>query len=92
MYLHCTYGVDRTGTVCYLLEALLGVSDADLRKDYELSAFKDSYINSEEFAVFVARVKMLDGDTTQEKVEGYLLSIGVTAEEIANIREIFLGE
>jgi hypothetical protein len=29
IYLHCTYGCDRTGTVCYLLEALLGVSEED---------------------------------------------------------------
>lgn len=92
IYMHCTYGRDRTGTVCYLLEALLGVSDGDLRREYEMSAFTDSYVNAEEFAVFVARIQMLEGATTQEKVEGYLLSIGVTAEEIDSIRNIFLGE
>ena len=91
IYMHCTYGRDRTGTVCYLLEALLGVSDGDLRKEYELSAFKDSYADLESYAVLVARVGMMEGDTTQEKVEGYLLSIGITAEQIANIRDIFLG-
>jgi hypothetical protein len=92
IYMHCTYGRDRTGTICYLLEALLGVSDRDLRKEYELSAFKDSYADLESYAAFVSRINMLEGNTTQEKVEGYLLSIGVTDEEIANIREIFLGE
>lgn len=92
MYMHCTYGVDRTGTVCYLLEALLGVSDADLRREYELSAFTTSYVNSEELAAFRMRISMLDGATTREKVEGYLLSIGVTEAEIASIRSIFLGE
>lgn len=91
MYLHCTYGQDRTGTVCYLLEGLLGVSDADLKKDYELTAFTGFALTPEEFAVFVDRVNSLDGNTTAEKIEGYLLSIGVTAEEIASIRDIFLG-
>ncbi len=37
IYLHCTYGNDRTGTICYLLEALLGVRDEDLLKEYRLS-------------------------------------------------------
>ena len=90
IYLHCTYGRDRTGTICYLLEALLGVSDKDLLRDYELSAFTDSYVNSVDFAVFVDRISQLEGNTTQEKVEGYLKSIGVTDAEIASIREIFL--
>ena len=91
IYLHCTYGRDRTGTICYLLEALLGVSDNDLRRDNELSAFTDSYVNSVDFAVFVDRINsQYEGNTTQEKVEVYLKSIGVTDAEIASIREIFL--
>ena len=91
MYMHCTYGRDRTGTVCYLLEALLGVSEEDLRREYELSAFTDSYVDSENFAVFLADLRRMEGNTMKDKVEGYLLSIGVTAEEIASIRAIFLG-
>ncbi|MBR5310947.1 MAG: tyrosine-protein phosphatase [Oscillospiraceae bacterium] len=27
VYLHCTYGLDRTGTICAILEALLGMSE-----------------------------------------------------------------
>ncbi len=92
IYLHCTYGRDRTGTICYLLEALLGVSDDDLYKDYELSLFTDSYIDTAGFVKFITRVEMLEGANTQEKVEGWLLSIGVTNEKIASIREIFLEE
>ena len=90
VYVHCTYGRDRTGTVCYLLEALLGVSDSDLEKDYSLSAFTDSYVNLPEFNTLTERVNLLSGNTTQEKVEGYLLSIGVTQEQINSIREILL--
>jgi hypothetical protein len=89
--MHCTHGKDRTGTVCYLLEALLGVSDSDLRKDYELSVFTYSKLDFEEFAVFVDRIDRMEGARTQEKVEGYLLSVGVTADEIASIRSIYLG-
>ncbi len=92
IYMHCTYGRDRTGTICYLLEALLGVSDEDLYREYELSIFTDSYANYAEFETFTGRVRSFEGDSTKEKVEGWLLSIGVSAEEIESIREIFLSE
>lgn len=92
VYLHCTYGRDRTGTVCYLLDGLLGVSKEDACKEYELSAFVDSYTNQEEFQLFRDKVDSFKGNTFREKVETYLLSVGVTPAEIHSIREIFLGE
>lgn len=92
IYIHCTYGRDRTGTVVYLLGALLGMSDGDLQIDYELSAFSYSTVNKDEFQHFKNEIRKLNGDTTQQKIEGYLLSIGVSSEEIAQIREIFLGD
>ena len=39
VYFHCTAGADRTGTLAFLIEALLGVSESDLSKDYELTTF-----------------------------------------------------
>ncbi len=91
MYMHCTYGRDRTGTVCYLLGALLGMSERDLYREYELSAFVDSYVSSENFAVFLAYIDLLEGETLSEKAEKFLLSVGVSAEEIESIKTIFLG-
>ena len=41
---------------------------------------------------FIAAFDSLDGATTQDKAETYLLSAGVTQEEINSIRRIFLGE
>lgn len=38
VYIHCTHGSDRTGTLVYLAEALLGVSDEDRNRDYDLTA------------------------------------------------------
>lgn len=40
-YFHCMSGADRTGTIAYLLLSLLGVSQSDKDKDYELTAFSD---------------------------------------------------
>ena len=39
VYIHCSHGVDRAGTLVYLAEMLLGVSEADIDIDYELSSF-----------------------------------------------------
>ena len=91
VYLHCTYGTDRTGTVVYLLEGLLGVDEETLLKDYKLSGLHHGAVSIEAMNEFVNNVKQLPGDTIEEKIEGYLLSIGITVDEIANIRAIFLN-
>ena len=39
IYFHCTIGTDRTGTLAYFLEGLLGVSEEEKLEDYELSYF-----------------------------------------------------
>lgn len=39
IYFHCWGGLDRTGTVAFVLEGLLGCSFTDMCIDYELSSF-----------------------------------------------------
>lgn len=39
VYFHCTSGADRTGTLACVLEGLLGMSQSDIDKDYELTTF-----------------------------------------------------
>ena len=39
VYFHCAGGADRTGSLAFLIEALVGVSESDLSKDYELTTF-----------------------------------------------------
>lgn len=92
IYLHCTYGQDRTGTVCYLLEGLLGVEETSMLKDYQLSGLHHGDVASNQFGEFVKTIEELPGSTIQNKIEGWLLSIGVTADEIEAIRAIFLEE
>lgn len=90
VYLHCTYGCDRTGTVCMLLEGLLGVSFEDVVRDYELSSLFALNVTRRNCAEFLDTLQALEGETFQGKIVGYLLSIGLTAGEIANIRSVFL--
>ena len=42
IYTHCTAGADRTGTLIYILNGLLGVSYEDLTRDFELTSFSSS--------------------------------------------------
>lgn len=90
VYLHCSYGADRTGTFCYLLGALLGMSEEDLHREWELSIFFAGGAFEEDMEKFLAHLSTFKGDTIQQKVENYLLSIGVTKSEINSIRNKFL--
>ncbi len=39
VYFHCNAGADRTGTLAYLINGVLGVSYEDLTRDFELTSF-----------------------------------------------------
>lgn len=92
IYMHCTYGLDRTGTVSYLLEAMLGLSDEDLKREYELSALFHLYTNIGMYDTMIFSLEVYEGETTQEKVINYLLDCGVTEEQMDSIRNIFIAE
>ncbi len=92
IYIHCTYGTDRTGTIIYLLGALLGVDEDTLYREWETSMFCLGNLPYDEMNSFIWRFKSINGYTTQEKAENYLLSIGVTQEEINSIKEILLTD
>ncbi|MBQ8657699.1 MAG: tyrosine-protein phosphatase [Clostridia bacterium] len=102
MYVHCNQGADRTGTLFYLLEGLLGVSYEDAVRDFELTSFSISglRLRDEEQPVFGNHVRwgimhkkiMTYGETYQSAVEAYLLSIGVSSEQIKKIKDILLTD
>ncbi len=39
VYIHCNAGADRTGTIAYLINGVLGVSYEDLTRDFEITSF-----------------------------------------------------
>ncbi len=90
IYLHCTYGMDRTGTICYILEALLGMSEDDLIRDYELSGLQNGGLDRDNILLVENKLKSYGGNNMQTNAERYLLSIGLTQNEIDNIKNIFL--
>ena len=94
MYMHCAYGADRTGTVCALLESLLGMKKDNVLKEYQLTGL--AYSDMEKVTIdsplanYFTLFEKYPGNTYKEKAENYLISCGVTEEEIASIRSIFL--
>lgn len=99
IYIHCTGGADRTGTVSFMINALLGVSELELIQDYEFTSFSVYHMrNTKEgdyqalFAEFMSTLNSFEGDTLSEKAESFLLSAGVTQVEINNFKAIMLGK
>ena len=92
IYLHDTYGMDQTDTVCYLLEALLGMNEDDLMRDYRISILCHNSLHNNDMNAFVEQFNTLSGNNPQLKAETYLKSAGITDEQIAAIRDIFLTQ
>ena len=92
MYLHCTWGRDRTGTVVLLLQGLLNVSKEDILQEYRLTGYVTPAVatNNKMDALFL-QLEGYEGATLQEKIINYLTTtVGVTTEEIETIQSIFL--
>ena len=87
---HCSIGTDRTGMVAFLINGLLGVSEEDLFRDFLFSNF--GYIGSMRtqsiIQTYMDTVDLAGGATLSEKIEKYLISVGVAAEDIAVVRRM----
>ena len=102
VYFHCAAGRDRTGTMAILLLGVLGVSESDMAKDYELtyfspadwSMYQGSYQHTRNNYSYPSVRKTIFNETTsgtyQERIEKYLLQIGVSQKDIDDFRSIML--
>jgi len=95
VYFHCWGGADRTGTVALLLEAILGVEYDDLCLDYELTSLSVWGDRSRKSDLFISFLAALDrvgepGESINHKAEEFLLSCGMTEEELGNLRKNLL--
>ena len=96
VYCHCYGGADRTGTLIFLLLALLGVSDSDLITDYELTSFSAFGTRSRKSDYFLAFQKALNCYGAESgpfavKAEYYFRSIGIERKKIKQFRTLMLN-
>lgn len=82
---HCRIGRDRAGAVAFILEALLGVSESDIRRDWEYTerAKGNSHFKYEKFDSLRAVFTSYPGVTINEKVAAYVKSLGYTDADIS---------
>ena len=99
--MHCSLGRDRTGTVIVLIQGLLGVSEKDIAIDYEFSSLSEYGTMDDPYNGFFPNClnsilnyinRNYSGDTLSERIENYMLDIGMTAEEITSIKTTLLEE
>ena len=107
VYYHCYGGADRTGTIGFLLGAVLGMSYTDLVIDFELTSYSSnpsrdyrSHLRNGPYNYWPRMVNYLKNTlhwgsekTIQESAEEFLVNdCSVDATKIAKIRNIMLED
>ncbi len=96
VYIHCAVGADRTGSLFGVILGLIGLSEKDMTEEYEMStlAFPDGNRTRHEWTwpAYMGEINKYEGKDFNEKIYNYVLSCGITAEEIETIRSIMLED
>ena len=101
IYMHCQGGCDRTGTLSFQLLGLLGVSESDLAKEYELSSFSNigfgrlrtttKAVDTYDYVGMVEALKAYSGTTVADKFYDFATTgCGISADTITNFRNLML--
>lgn len=99
IYFHCMIGRDRTGTLGFFIEQICGISDTDIKREFFLTplAYNDGSYMGDGFMwqeasmkTFRSLLKTYGNGNVRENSLQYLRDIGVTDEEMDNIRDILL--
>ena len=90
-YIHCAGGADRTGTLVCILLALLGVSEEDIEKEFELTNFADTgrtpLRNGKDWRRLRLEIEsVIGGDNFSEHVISYVSSLGFSEDDINSFR------
>lgn len=91
VYFHCTAGADRTGTLACVLEGLLGMSQSDIDKDYELTTFSSGSgsdanarrRNEPEWKKLINEINAVSGDNFRDKCVHF--AVGTCGMSMADI-------
>lgn len=100
VYFHCTAGADRTGTLACVLEGLLGMSQSDIDKDYELTTFysgsgTDALArrrNEAEWMRLINAINAISGDSFRDKCTRFAVgTCGMTMADINAYRAAMIN-
>lgn len=99
VYFHCAAGADRTGTLACVLEGLLGMSQSDIDKDYELTTFysgSDTDANARrrnesEWKGLISAINAKSGNTFRDKCVTFAAELGFTSAEINAYRKAMIN-
>lgn len=91
VYFHCTAGADRTGTLACVLEGILGMSQSDIDKDYELTCFYSGTgtdndarrRNETDWKGLINAINAVSGDTFRDKCVRF--AVGTCGMSLADI-------
>lgn len=95
---HCSAGADRTGTLACVLEGLLGMSQSDIDKDYEMTCFvtgtqTDNAArrrNESDWQGLINKINTYAGSTFRDKCVTFVTQLGFTANEINKYRHAMI--
>ena len=100
IYMHCQGGCDRTGTLAFQLMGLLGVSESDLAKEYELSSFSGigfgrrrtttKAVDTYDYVGMVEALKTYSGNTITDKFVSFATDCGISNNTITSFRNLML--
>ena len=99
LFFHCAAGADRTGTVACMIEAILGMSQSDIDKDYELTCFmsgtsSDTQARRRNESDWQGQINAINalivGSSFRDKAINWLASMGFTADEINAFRKAMI--
>ena len=92
---HCAIGCDRCGTLSFLIEGLLGLSELDLCRDYELSTLSLSEKNKRVRSPLKSMIDHIKThgpkDDLAQCFYNYWLSIGMGGEDLDYFLQEMLG-
>ena len=99
LFFHCSVGADRTGTVACVIEALLGVSQSDIDKDYELTCFSTGVAtdalarrrNESEWQGLINEINAYDGESFMRKAINFVKSCGIELSKINAFRQAMIN-
>lgn len=89
IYFHCSYGADRTAVVAFVLNGILGVSQSDLDKDYELTSFSGESRprTAAMYKGLIEYLKTVSTGSMRDCIVAWAVLLGIPIEDINAFRQ-----